>query len=36
MKQVDFSTVDRLLAWDDRLRIEDHSMDQWAIETLLG
>ena len=36
MKQVDFSTVDRLLAWDGKLRIEDHSMDQWAIETLLS
>jgi hypothetical protein len=36
MKHVDFSTVDRLLEWDDKLRIADHSMDQWAIETLLS
>lgn len=36
MKHIDFSTVDRLLEWDDKLRIEDHSMDQWAIETLLS
>ena len=36
MKEVDFSTVDRLLEWDDKLRIADHSMDQWAIETLVS
>ncbi|WP_127045040.1 ankyrin repeat domain-containing protein [Pseudorhodobacter sp. E13] len=36
MKHVDFSTVDRLLEWDDKLRDGDLSMDQWAIETLLS
>lgn len=36
MKQVDFSTVDRLLEWDGKLRVADHSMDPWAIETLLS